>query len=1262
MRGFVVFSLLLGLVAAPAHGQSLTFAGLPDAVGAGLQTSTGEFQLSTSQHGGVTVTVAVDDSTRARVAVDASSPGRPSITVFVPNGADEAGFTVQAFEGAFGAIALQASAVGFVAALDSIDIVTPVLDLQSLTASIDVPDTPDGFRIRVGVSDTGTTLNDVQEARFGGGGITVDVEVDDPAVGRLVTSGGSGPTQTVTIAEGSGLTPSSLANGGIAFDGLAPGTTDVAATITGFLALADARRSVTVDPAEVAFLGSTITTGSGLRSTVQRARLNGSAHGGTTVTITPLDPSLVLLAEGSSAVGASGALQIFVPDGSTDAVFTVDGADGLVGNTILDIAAPGFLGSGADVEISVPFVALEGLATGQDTLDPVDAFYARVGISTNGSTVSSRAVRPGAAPLVVTAAVDDSTVAVLETLDARGAEVTAEIQPGSTTTPTSLANGGFVLDGIAAGSVDVSVSAPGVAPTTNATSTVTITQPAISFLTLPTNVGQGLVSAALRARLGASQHGGTTVRVESADPSRVLLSLAASDTGEAFVEGFVPNGSVDLVFYAHAIEDATGSVDVTATAASFSSLTSPVDVRPSAVRIEGLSGSIDTIDPVDVFYARIGALNAAGTSLSSQARRPGGPPILVTFEVSDPAIGVLGTQSDPGPSITLEIPEGASTTTTSFANGAVALDGLAAGTVDVTARIPGFTPLASADQTVTVNAAAMSFLSSSATLGAGLQVTGNRVRLSGSDHGGTTVRLASSDSTKVVLSPSSDVPGTGVREVFVPDGSIDALFVLQALDDAVGANVTIDASAVGFTGDDLPVEVVQPGLSIEGLSGNYDLGDPVDAFYVRTGIPNAQGTTVSVQARRAGGAPIEVTLESSVEAIAELVTLAGSGASQAVFVPATQSISPTSVANGGVGLRAVGRGTSVVTASAPGYFVTGAAQRTVDVDNPGIGLAGVPFFLGGGLQTVALTAVLDDASHGGVTLRIESSDPSRARIAPDVATAGTPFIELFLPNGTATASYVVQGVTGSTGSVSVDASAGSETGTVALEIVEPALEILGLADSLDVVDGDVPFVVRTGIASVDGDSLVQRQGVSASNAPLVVDVVNTALAQADLVTTASTGDSVTVSIAGGSFASAFDVASGGIAVDPRLAGPTSIRASAPGFAVTPSAEVSLVVFGDLTGVPGVRLPLALAPNRPNPFNPATTLRFSIPRGGHVQLVVFDARGRRVCTLVDEERAPGVHDVVWRGEDDDGRAVASGVYFARLRADGRRLQQKMLLVQ
>ena len=89
---------------------------------------------------------------------------------------------------------------------------------------------------------------------------------------------------------------------------------------------------------------------------------------------------------------------------------------------------------------------------------------------------------------------------------------------------------------------------------------------------------------------------------------------------------------------------------------------------------------------------------------------------------------------------------------------------------------------------------------------------------------------------------------------------------------------------------------------------------------------------------------------------------------------------------------------------------------------------------------------------------------------------------------------------------------------------------------------------------------------------------------------------------------------------------------------------------------------ALRANVPNPFNPSTTIAFDLARDGRVELTIFDNAGRRVRSLVDGMRTAGPYEVQWNGVDDAGRPVASGVYHARLRADGVDEARPMVLLK
>ncbi len=86
---------------------------------------------------------------------------------------------------------------------------------------------------------------------------------------------------------------------------------------------------------------------------------------------------------------------------------------------------------------------------------------------------------------------------------------------------------------------------------------------------------------------------------------------------------------------------------------------------------------------------------------------------------------------------------------------------------------------------------------------------------------------------------------------------------------------------------------------------------------------------------------------------------------------------------------------------------------------------------------------------------------------------------------------------------------------------------------------------------------------------------------------------------------------------------------------------------------------------PNPFNPSITVRFHVPAGAAhvpVTVAVFDARGRRVRTLVNATLPPGAHAALWDGRDDSGSAVGSGTYLLRIRAGDESLAGKLTLVR
>jgi hypothetical protein len=140
--------------------------------------------------------------------------------------------------------------------------------------------------------------------------------------------------------------------------------------------------------------------------------------------------------------------------------------------------------------------------------------------------------------------------------------------------------------------------------------------------------------------------------------------------------------------------------------------------------------------------------------------------------------------------------------------------------------------------------------------------------------------------------------------------------------------------------------------------------------------------------------------------------------------------------------------------------------------------------------------------------------------------------------------------------------------------------------------------------------------------------------------------------------------------------PVTIIFSAPGY--VPDTLATSITYGDTkrflgikdgiwlkpipTGVGGVPALTELHANHPNPFNPETTIEYSLGQSGPVLIRVYDAAGHPVRTLIDRMEARGNHSVDFDGRDDHGQILASGVYIYRLDSGGVTKSRKMVLLK
>jgi hypothetical protein len=132
---------------------------------------------------------------------------------------------------------------------------------------------------------------------------------------------------------------------------------------------------------------------------------------------------------------------------------------------------------------------------------------------------------------------------------------------------------------------------------------------------------------------------------------------------------------------------------------------------------------------------------------------------------------------------------------------------------------------------------------------------------------------------------------------------------------------------------------------------------------------------------------------------------------------------------------------------------------------------------------------------------------------------------------------------------------------------------------------------------------------------------------------------------------------GTISADPMFIDPASgdlnITDTSPckGTAEDGENMGDIVHWGIVTAIEGTQIPkaFALEQNYPNPFNPSTTINFSVPIPAEVNIQIYNTLGQKVKSFIIEKASPGIHKIIWNGNNQTGRKVASGIYFYRMEA-------------
>ncbi len=892
-------------------------------IGSGMQLGASG-SLGASNHGGITVHLVVSDSSKFLLAPNSTTVGSGSLDAVLLNGNTSFNYTVQALEGQLGTATVTATAPGFSTAATTVTAVAPALDVIFLPATIASLAPNTAFQVRIGIPNGQLTgIQQEEILRAGSAGVTVTLTHVDTVAGKLFTTVLTGDTVTSSIAALNSRNPSPASAGGVEYDPASPGSDTVSATIPGFITLPTASQPITVTGQAITLSG-VAAIGSGMQL-ASNGFLGASNHGGVTVHLVVSDSSKFLIAPNGTTLG-TGSLDIAVTNGNTVFGFTLQTLEGQVGAATLTASAPGFTTASTNLTVVQPALDIIFLNTTQTTFSPNNGFQVRLGVPNSNTTSMQQeeGLRVGSPGVTASLTSSVSSVGALVTLAGSSGTGSVDVTTLNSRSPSGIPSGGIEFDPIIGGTTTVSATIPGYVVLPSASVAVTVNAPGIALSNL--TVGAGMQVGA-NGSLGASNHGGVTVRVSSSQQGVALVAPDAATPGTSFIDVVVPNGSSTFSYYVQGVEGQTGAPAITASAPGFTDGSSTVTVLQPALDIIFLSTTTTTLSPNNAFQVRIGYPNANNTGLAGeQVLRAGGTARTATVSNSNGAVGQLFFQGGAASSGLLVIGLQQSRSPSPASAGGVEFSATGTGTATVSATIPGFLAMPQATQIVTVTTPGISV--SGVTVGGGLQV-GSNAFLGASNHGPLTVRVASSDSTRFLVAPNATTAGTPFIDVPLTNGLTAVGFVVQGVEGATGT-ATVTVSAPGYTTATATETIVQPSMDIIFLPTTIAATAANVAFEVRIGIPDALGNTIAQeQAIRFGGTNGVATIATSSQTAAQLVTSTGPGLSVQTSIAAGQSRSPTTVATGGVEFDPLTAGLTAVSVTIPGYL--GIASSTLNV-------------------------------------------------------------------------------------------------------------------------------------------------------------------------------------------------------------------------------------------------------------------------------------------------------------------------------------------
>ncbi len=682
--------------------------------------------------------------------------------------------------------------------------------------------------------------------------------------------------------------------------------------------------------------------------------------------------------------------------------------------------------------------------------------------------------------------------------------------------------------------------------------------------------------------LGFAAHGGTTVRVTSSDPAKLLVSATSTTQGSGFVDFPLVNGSTTANYVVQALEGLLNdSVNVIVTAPGYAPDTNRILILQPVFEITGLFSPRTTAQADDPFQVRVGtpaSVTSTGFNTLDEVRA-GAAPLVFTVVNDSTAVASLVTTSLTADSVTVTISPGAFDSPTSVASGGVAIRSTAAGVTTVRALSSSLRPLAGNSRIVTIAQSSITGaggLGLTSPIGRGLMRTVS-VSLSNSVVGNPLpITVKPSRPGLVLLSPNTTTLGSADSVVIAASvGSSSANFSVQVLETAGPAldSLTLTFTAPGYVSSSAVMGIVDPVIVINGdllATGTTSSSD--DVFTVSVGTPNSPtGANINfADFVRFGAASLDVNVITDSAGVGTLVTTARVADSVRINIPAGDRTTGFSVAQGGVAFRSLGAGVTTIRANSDLTREVAQSTRSVTVSQPSIsGLTA--FALGSGLARSATISLNAPAPVGGLPVTLRAADPNLLLFSPNAATVGSDTLVVTVPAGQSTASVVIQMLDVPPDTVVVTASAPGWTSRNATYFIwQPVIEFNSVLSSITTLTPDDAFVVIIGTpGSPTGGTIINTGPRRAGAPPYPVTFATSNGNVGKLVINGVAADTQVVNILAGAQQTA-GVNPTGVFFRPITTGSTVLSATAPGArqgSSTVGTTVTVTTPGITLGTP-----------------------------------------------------------------------------------------------